>query len=251
MSIKINSRLTEVVDAVSREIVSAEHFGQGSVIKTPLMYPSGASVVVQITEQRDRYFVTDMGVGHQEAEMIGAGVLYANSAKSLAEHFGIRFDNQAFFVAEANRDQLAGATTIVANCSAEAAALAAYRAAERKYEEESDVLYRRLVTVFPRSSVQRNVDFVGASTHKWKIAALVDLQSRSALFETVSNHTNSVVAAAAAFHDIARLEHPPRRIAVVKHKDQFGNLINVLSQAGSVMDIEAPQETILRLAEAA
>lgn len=129
--------------------------------------------------------------------------------------------------------------------------IAAHRAAERKYEEENDLLYKRLVAVFPKPSVQRNVEFVGASTHKWRIAALVDLKARAALFETVSHHTNSVVAAAAAFHDIARLENPPRRIAVVKNKDQFGNLINVLSQAGSIMELEAPQDTIRRLAEAA
>lgn len=123
MTIEVKYRLAEVADAVSREIVSVEHFRGGSIIKTPLMYPSGASVIVQITEHQDRYFVTDMGVGFQEAEMIGAGLLYSNSAKELAKHFGITFDNQAFFVAEAGRDQLAGATTVVANCSSEAFAL--------------------------------------------------------------------------------------------------------------------------------
>src|SRR4051812_17005468 len=113
MSIKIDREFANVVDEVASEIIATEHFGTGSIIKTPIMYPSGAAVVVQITGQQDRFFVTDMGLGYQEAEMIGASTLYMNSARPIAEHFGIRFDNQSFFVAEAERGQLAGAVTIV------------------------------------------------------------------------------------------------------------------------------------------
>jgi hypothetical protein len=215
------------------------------------MYPSGACAVVQITQQGDRFFVSDMGLGHQEAEMIGASTLYANSARGLADHYGIRFDNQAFFVAEASRDQLARATTIVANCSSEAAALAAYRAAERKFEEETDVLYKRLATVFPKREIERDIEFVGSSTHRWKIATIVRHGSHIALFEPVSKHPVSVVTTAAKFHDIARLDNPPGRISVVRKKADFGNLINVLAQAGSVIDFDAPKETLLKIAEAA
>ncbi len=248
---KVDTKFSGIVDEVARAIVSTEHFGSGSLIKVPLMYPSGSGVVVQITQHQDRFFVTDMGFGHQEADMIGAGLLYTNSAKGLAEHYGIRFDNQAFFVAEASRDQLAGATTVVANCSAEAAALATYRAAERRYEEDNDVLYRKLVTVFPKTAVERDVDFIGSSTHKWKIATIVKRQDNIVLFEPVTKNTTSVVTAAAKFHDIARLENPPRRIAVVRNKDEFGNLINILTQAGTVMDFEASKDTVLKLATAA
>jgi hypothetical protein len=247
----INQKLADVVDLVAREIVSTEHIGSGSLIKTPLMYPSGAAVVVQITQHGERFFVSDMGQGHQEAEMIGASILYANSAKGLAEHFGIRFDNQAFFVAEANREQLAGATTIVANCSSEAAALAAYKAAERKFEEDADKLYRKLVATFSKSEVERDVDFVGSSAHKWPVAALVRHRHNVALFEPVSKNHISVVNAAAKFHDIARLEHPPKRIAVVNKKADMGEYLNLLSQAATVVEYEVPKETLVELAEAA
>jgi len=251
MSIQIEPKLMDVVDAVSREIVTTEHLGAASIIKTPLMYPSGASVVVQITQHGERYFVTDMGIGYQEAEMIGAGLLYANSAKGLAEHFGIRFDNQAFFVAEANRDQLAGATTVVANCSSEAAALAAYKAAERKFEEDADKLYRKLVTTFSAPEVERDVEFTGSSTHKWPVAAVVHHQGKIALFEPVSKYHISVVNAAAKFHDIARLENPPKRIAVVNKKAEMGEYLNLLSQAGNVVEYEIPKHALRELAEAA
>jgi hypothetical protein len=250
MAIKVDEKFASLVETIAKEIVTVEHFGSGSIIKTPIIYPSGASTVVQITQHGDRFFVTDMGLGHQEAEMIGASTLYVNSAKSLAQHYGILFDNHAFFVAEASREQLAGAVTVVANCSSEAAALAAYRAAERKFEEDTDVLYRKLTLVFSKSEVERDVEFAGSSTHRWRIATIVHHGSRIALFEPVSKHPVSVVTTAAKFHDIARLDNPPGRISVVKKKDEFGNLINVLAQAGDVIDFEAPKETLLKLAEA-
>ncbi len=247
----IDQRLADVVDVVAREIISTEHIGYGSLIKTPVMYPSGAAVVVQITQHGDRYFVTDMGQGYQEAEMFGAAIMYSNSAKGLAEHFGIRFDNQAFFAAEANREQLAGATTVVANCSSQAAALAAYKAAELKFEKGSDKLYRKLVATFSKSEVERDADFVGSSAHKWPVAAIVRHHDNIALFEPVSKNYISVVSATAKFHDIARLEHPPKRIVVVEKKAEMGEYLNLLSQAASVVEYEVAKETLVELAEAA
>lgn len=246
-----DAKLSSIVDAIAKQIVSTEHFRAGSIIRTPLMYPSGASVVVQITEHSDRFFVTDMGIGSQEADMFGASNYYNKSAGAIAERYGIRFDNQSFFVAEATRDQLAGATTLVANCSSEATSIAAYRSADRVFEEQSEILYQRLVKVFPKAAVDRNVEFVGSSTHRWKVATVVHHQSRTSLFEPVSKNHLSVVSTAAKFHDIARLDSPPNRISVVESKETLGNFINVLSQAGSVVEFKSPNETLVRLAEAA
>jgi hypothetical protein len=229
MSVKLQTKLADVVDAIACEIVTAEHFGAGSIIKTPLMYPSGASAVVRIAQHGDRYFVTDMGIGYQEAELIGAGILYSNSAKGLAEHFGIRFDNQSFFIAEAGRGQLAGATVVVANCSCEATALAVYKAAERKFEEHAGKLYRKLVDTFSKPEVERDGEFVGSSSHRWPVAAVVRHQGKLSLFEPVSKNHLSVVNATAKFHDIARLDRPPKRIAVVNRKAEMGEYLNLLS----------------------
>lgn len=183
--------------------------------------------------------------------MVGAAHVFPRTARNLADRYGIRFDNQAFFVAEATRDQLAAATTIVANCSAEAAAVSALKAAERKYEDEVDVLYRRLVTVFPKTAVERNVEFVGSSNHTWPIAALVRSSNKIAVFEPVTKNHISVVSASAKFHDIARLEQPPKRVAVVRNKRDMGDLLNVLTQAASVVEYDASNEIIFNLAEAA
>jgi len=248
MPIKIDEALARVADEVAREIISTEHIGSASLVKTPIMYPSGASVVIQITKHQERYFVTDMGMGHQEAEMIGASTFYSRHGKDLAAHFGIRFDNQAFFVTEASRDQLAGAATIVANCSAEATALSAYRAADRRFAEDADTLYKRLTRIFTKPKVDRDVDYVGSSSHHWRVAAVVSLDTRKAIFEPVSNHHASVVTASAKVHDIARLESPPARIAVVRDKHDMGDFFNVLAQSATVIEQKDPDDTIRRVA---
>jgi hypothetical protein len=251
MVIRIDDRFTAVVDTVAKEIVTTEHFGSASIIKVPLLYPSGAGAVIQITQAGDKYFVCDMGMGHQEAALIGAGTLYMNSARPLADQFGIRFDNQSFFITEASRSQLASAVTIVANCSVEAASMSAMKAAERRFEEDSDTLYKRLVRVFPKAEIARDAEFVGSSTHRWPISAVVTHGSNVALFEPVNKHHTSVVNAAVKFNDIARLENPPQRIAVVRQKEELGNYLNVLRQAADVIEYKVADDTILRLAKVA
>src|SRR5215213_86393 len=233
MVIAIDRRFADMVESVARELVTTEHFGTASVVKTPLLYPSGAGVVVEVSEHGPRYFVTDMGYGYQECEMNGASTFYSNSARQLAEHYGIRFDNQAFFVAEATREQLPGAVVTVANCSCEATARAIYRAAERRSDEDADKLYVKLKQAFPKNAVERDQEFAGSSNHKWNVAAIVRSGPRVALFEAVNKAHVSVVTAATKFHDIGRLETPPIRIAVVKNKAELGDLFNVIAQAST------------------
>ena len=154
-------------------------------------------------------------------------------------------------MAEADRAQLAAAVTIVANCSSEAAALAAYKTSERKFEEDADKLYHKLISAFPQSEVERDVDFMGSSTHKWPVAAVVRHEDKVAVFEPVSKNHISVVNTAAKFHDIARLEQPPTRIAVVNKKAEMGEYLNLLAQAGSVIEYETPNDKLRDIAEAA
>ncbi len=109
-----------LVDDVARMLVATEHRAGRSFIRTPLLYPSGAAVVVRIVDRSGKFFVSDVGLGHEEAEMMGSGSMYAENARLIAEAAGVRFDNQAFFVLEASCEQLHGAVVTIANCSQEA-----------------------------------------------------------------------------------------------------------------------------------
>lgn len=86
-------------------------------VATDADYPNGTSVVVRVLDGYPNFLVSDMGLGYEEAEMMGASSIYMRNARSIAEAAGVRFDNQAFFVLEASREQLAGAIVTIANRS--------------------------------------------------------------------------------------------------------------------------------------
>jgi hypothetical protein len=252
MSAHANPKFKTIVDEVAREIVAAEHRIGGSFIRTPLMYPSGSTVVVRIEEGTDRFFVSDMGFGFQEAELMGAGLLYAKPASVIAEAAGVRFDNQAFFVLEASREQLAGAVVTIANCSQEAVIRAADALAEKTFEDKKVRLYEKLVKVFEPKIVSKNVEVTGASSQKWRVATVVSMpNARPTIFEPVTKNPNSIAHATMKFGDIALLENAPHRVAVVHKKAELGTLLTVLSRSADVIEDDAPNERIRRLAAAA
>ena len=247
----LEQKLSKAVDEAIRRICSAEHFRGGSLARLPVLYPSGASVVIQVIEPtRDRCFVTDMGLGYQEADMMGAGLYYSRQAQIIADDAGVRFDNRAFFIAEVSRDLLPGAVVTIANCSHKAVSWAAYRLAERKEAEDKDALYERLRLAFAGEAVQleKDAEIAGASAHKWRVSVLAMGRGSSTIFEAVSAHYVSVVGTAAKFNDIARLDLPPPRIAVVKSKVALGDYLGVLAPTtSSVVELTASNDTFRRL----
>lgn len=250
-----SSRIAEVIEAVARDLVTVDHRADGSFISTPLLYPSGANVVVRIEAiGRDEYFVSDYGLGFSESDMLGATTQFKSQAAAIAENAGVGFDSNAFFVARVTRSQLAGATATIANCSHEAVALAALKLAEKRFSDDGETLHRRLVSLFSEKHVAKNVEITGASQTKWHVANIVRLavdhgaSEHVTIFEPVTKHHVSIAAAVTKFHDIARLEHAPRRVAVVARKADFGTYLGVLSQAADVVAKDVSDTTIRRLA---
>jgi hypothetical protein len=253
-------QFSELIENVAREIVATEHQVDGSFIRTPLLYPSGATVVIRIQQGDNRYFVSDWGLGYQETDLYGAGAFYVRHARPIAEKAGVGFDNQAFFIMEASREQLAGAVVTIGNCSQEAAMRAADALAEKTFEDSKERLYERLVSVFAKmvgpatKVVTKNARVVGHSSTEWPIATLVKLpgQQRPTIFEPVTKHHNSVAHATMKFHDIALLgKDAPARVAMVHKKKDFGTFLAVLSQSASVVDDDVSDTTIVRLSKAA
>lgn len=238
----------DAVESVTRQIVTADHRDGLSFIKTPLLYPSGSTVVVRVNDAYPKFFVSDYGTGHDEAEMMGGALIFTRHAPTIATDAGIGFDRHAFFVAQASREQLAGVVTTVANCSQEAVAVTGYKLAERTLSEDADLLYRRLVSVFTPARVARDVEIAGYSNTRWKVDAVVKTDAGRTAFEAVSHHHSSIFAAVTKFHDIGKSEHPPRRVAVVRKKEELRTYLAVLTQAAAVIEREASSETIASLA---
>jgi hypothetical protein len=245
-------RLKKTVDAVAQELVGIDYHSGAAFVRTPLMYPSGANVVIRVTESPTNFYVTDLGLGYQEAELMGTSLVYARHARPIAENAGVKFDSEAFFVFEATREQLAGAIATIANCSQEAVALAAYKMAERRASDLGEELYTRLVRIFSAPKVAKNAQMYGASNIEYHVAALVRTDDkRPAIFEPVANHPTSIAFANSKFHDFALLEQPPIQIAVVRKKKELGTYHNLLAQVAHVIETDVSDDRIVRLAKAA
>lgn len=235
-------------DAVSRQLVQAFECGGECFIQTPLMYPGGSTVVVSISVSGDHLFLSDFGLGFQEAELIGANRHYTRIAPKVGERYGVHFDHHAFFVAEVSRSQAAGAVMALANASKETVDWAALRYAEKRERDQADALIDRLLRVFNQRHVHRDAEVRGASSHPWHPTALVERGERRIIFNQVRPAAPSVYATVSMFHDIARMSDPMPRVAVAPKKRDLGDYETLLAQAGAVTDLETNDDTFVRIA---
>jgi hypothetical protein len=249
--------LARAVESAMRDIVSAAHRPEGSYVRTPLFYPNGTTVVVRVSggpghnNTDGNYFVTDFGLGFTEAEMMGFERTYVRQARAVALAAGVGFDEHAFFAVEVPQDRISGAIATVANCSAEAVAVTAFKASERAHADAAEYLIEKLEKTFGIARVTKNGKVLGASNHEWEMTATVADGRRQSVFEVATKHANSIASVATKMNDIARLEHAPRRIVMVHNKADFGTYLNVLGQTASVVEDTIEPEQIRKLAEAA
>lgn len=243
-----------MIDAVARELVATDHRAGASFIRTPLVYPSGATVVVRVDDDgTNEFFITDMGLGFREADFIGASRIYSRQAKIIADANGVGFDSDAFFVVRATRSQLPGAVATVANCSLQATLRASERLAREREHDAAEELVERLGHIFRPENVTWAAEVFGASTTPWEVTALVrpPHSPLATIFEPVANHRTSISKVATIFNDLSRLDRAPHLVSVVHNKEAFGTLLGVLSQASHVINDNVPDRTFLKLAKAA
>jgi hypothetical protein len=211
------------------------------------------ALVVVVIEQEDaeRFRITDLGQGHDEAETLGFGRLYRRQAEEVAKLQGLGATHGTLWLADLGRDQLVGATMALASAVLRTIERAMIRAGERRSQIAADRLITRLHRLFPDKQVRAEAEVRGASTHAWQVDAIVETERGLVLFDVVSPAPVSVAFAAAQFHDIALLENAPACIAVVRRKDAFGDLLPVVAQAAKVVQEDASDETFERPAKAA
>lgn len=228
--------LAKAVKRAVAELVTTSSRPEGVYVSTPILYPSGRTAVIRVSGGGDRFFVSDYGLGYEEAEHAGASRTYVRRAKRIAEIAGISFDSRAFFVVEVSLDQLAGAIATVANCSVEAMVQTLVVVAERSMTDGIDFMVEKLEQTFGARHVHKNREVVGASNHEWRFPAVVETTGYSAVFDFVTAHPNSVAAASTKMADVQRLPKPPRRLIMVHKKADLGTFLGVISPVASVVE---------------
>lgn len=251
MTIIAKPSVVEAVNAAMRDLVYATHRPEGSYVKLPIFYPSGSEVVIRVSGGPDRFFVTDFGMGFQEAEFIGAEKIYVRHAKQIGQAAGVGFDDHAFFAIEINRDQLPGGIVTIANCSAEAMIVTAMKSAEKIAVDNAEFMIEKLERIFGADKIRKNEKIIGSSNHEWEFAALVEIGRRKSVFEFSTKHPQSVASVAMKMDDVSRLTGAPTRVVMVRNKDEMGTYLGVLSHSAYIVEEKIADKRIRELAEAA
>lgn len=241
--------LSETVESVMRQLVGVEHGERRCIVKTPLSFPSGSLVAVKVTNGGVGYSVSDMASGFEEAKVARAVKAFNRLAPGIAAESGVDCDGRAFLVRNVSRDQLAGAIIAVANCAQAVAILISHKQAALDKHDLEERLFDRLERVFGKFEPHKTI--VGDSGMEWDVDAVVRTATGEALFEAVSPVRQSIYATVAKYHDIARLPHPPVRLALVPSRTELGPMLGVLAQASSVIEYATPDATVVQFAKAA
>ncbi len=240
-------RLAEIAEQVARGLSKASMLAGRAFIRTAVLFPSGSTAVVVIHDEGgDRFRVSDLGQGLEEADMLGITPAFRSQAAEIAARSGIIFDGHAFVLPGAVADQLVGAVMVVANAANRALERAMVGTENRRSGAAVEKLVARLTRIFPGAEVAREIKIRGDSTHAWDFDAEVTTDKGHAVFDIVTSHPISVAFAVTKFQDLARLEDAPARFAVVHRKASFGDLLAVVVQAAQVIEEDAPDSVFRR-----
>lgn len=246
-----------LAESVSKQLARGFRSAAGAFVETPLLYPGGSHVVVQLSEPAPGVFlVSDRGYAAMEAELIGAPRrTFRRTAETVARRMGVAFDKQMLFVAEVQEGALTGAVVAVANASKEAADLTAMRMHEDVAEDRKTAVLDRLRSVFGDEAVAADAEITGASGRHWKVDARVQAQNRGlplpvfgpAVFVIVGPHANSVYRGVAAFGDLAELDGAPTRVAVstVPLAKREATDVTMIGRVARMIEADASREAYI------
>jgi hypothetical protein len=228
--------LSQISAAIAPKLVSVRDWGDASFVSLPIIYPSGSFVTVRLTYAHGTLIrVSDAGFAFREAESFGATRSFANTARAVAEGFGVDVGKRSIYV-EVPPEEVERAIFDVSAASNAVAERIVSGVAGEGEAAISDALHEKLESLFPKH-VEHEGKVVGASSIEWDVTAVARLDGHLAVFQAVPNYPVSVFKASTAFHDLAALDNPPSLISVVSSKSQMGKNYSILAQAGRVIEI--------------
>jgi hypothetical protein len=209
--------------------------------------PSGTPATVRVSGSDDRFRVDDGGFAYREAEVIGGERSFPRAAAKFAQTEGLTVGKRTIRV-DASASDLQRAICDVGAASYSTAHDIFQRIADEGLDEIQDYLRERLETVFKDARIESDQTIKGASTRDWTVSNVIYLAERTVVFQAVGNHAYSIYRASTAFHDLAELPAPPQCVAVVKDLNSLGANLNVLAQAGRVIQGDQTDDAYRRAA---
>jgi hypothetical protein len=245
--IHLDSSVAEAAERAVVGLVQVSHWGGSSYVNLPLFMPSGTPASVRVTRQEQGFRVDDGGFAYRELEAIGAERSFAKAAARFAAYEELSADRRLVFT-HATETELSRAISDVGTASYAVATDVYRRLAEGAAVEVEEYLRERLEEIFAGARIESEEEIKGASSHSWKVTAALHRDSEIIVFQAVNPHPYSVYKTSTAFRDLSDLPHPPRCISVVRDKAAMGVNLNVLAQAGRVIQSDQPDEAYRRAA---
>lgn len=238
-----------VREALAR-IASVRGLDGRLVVDVPIMYPSGATVVVEIERNGDRYWVSDMGHGLVEAEFVAAQGFFSSAARQAAEVYGVEFDGCALFALWTPSARLEAAIICVANASNRACSEAIRAASEAKERKATERIFKRIQAVFGAKHVTRSAVLVGRHTQWDAHNVVVFPDRRRAVFESMTAHANSVSSRFLMFSDLKAADEELSLNAVVRDTSSLGDKAQIVGNVANIVSLSATDDDLRRFAQA-
>jgi len=165
-AVEVEHDLGALAAEVAAGLASAEFWQGRAYIRTPVLLPTGSTVVVVLEEAGPgTWHLSDLGQGLELATDLGIERTWRQQAAALAAASGIAFERDTFFVQNLRRDQLTSAIAFIADAVAKSLDRARIAAADRRVNADIERLAIRLGRIFEPKNVKKNADLQGASTH--------------------------------------------------------------------------------------
>lgn len=250
---KINENDTQAVDRVRKaltRIASVRGMDGRLVVDVPVMYPSGATAVVEVERNGEQFWVSDMGHGFVETEFVAAQDFYSNAARRAADDFGVQFDGGSIFALWVPEARLEAAIVCVANASNTACSEAIRSASEARGRKENERIFERIQAVFGPKIVAKTADILGRHAHWEAHNVVVFPDRRKAVFESMSMHGNSVSSRFLMFSDIKAADETVSLNAVVKDIEQLDEKAQMVGDIANIVALSASDEELRQYAVA-
>ena len=168
-----------------------------------------------------------------------------------AERFGVGYDGLSVFAFWASLDRIEGALTAVANASVYAATVAIYRSVQEKEKQNNVELYEKVASIFGQAYVAKKVEISGRDAF-WDAHNVVMLEDhRRAVFEFVSENSNSISSKFMMFSDLSKIEGAFSLNSVVRSIEGLGRKGAMLADISNVIPLSASRTDFMKYARAA
>jgi hypothetical protein len=239
-----------LVEAVGRLMSVRRGPGEKMLLDLPVVYPSGSSAVVDVEINGDKIWVSDMGMGHTEALMMGAVDSYQHVARGKAAEFGVGYDGGAMFVLWAPVERIEAAISCVANASAQAAADAVRLATEVRHRKQEDAIFEKVTRIFGNRSVTKSYELSGKRS-SWEAHNVVRFPNgRGAIFEPMSKQHVSVSSKFLMFSDLREARIGFSLNAVVESIKGLDAKAQMVGDVANILELAAADEVFRQYGEA-